>query len=92
MREFHNFINGKFVPSSGTARIVVKNPATGEVICSVPNSTQQDVDDALTAAVEGSILVGKTTCGRSSEAIEKHRRKNPGKCGAPGARDHGGAR
>jgi lactaldehyde dehydrogenase/glycolaldehyde dehydrogenase len=52
MRDFHNFINGKFVPSSGTARIVVKNPATGEAICSVPNSTQQDVDNALTAAVK----------------------------------------
>jgi lactaldehyde dehydrogenase/glycolaldehyde dehydrogenase len=52
MRDFDNFINGKFVPSSGTARILVKNPATGEVLCSVPNSTQQDVDGALTAAVK----------------------------------------
>src|ERR1700761_4551931 len=50
MREFDNFINGRFVPSSKAVRIVVKNPANGDVICSVPNSTQAEVDEALSAA------------------------------------------
>jgi lactaldehyde dehydrogenase / glycolaldehyde dehydrogenase len=52
MKDFDNFINGKFVPSSGTARILVKNPSTSEVICSVPDSTQKDVNDALATAIQ----------------------------------------
>ena len=59
MRDFNNFVNGKFVPSSGTDRVVVKNPATGEVICSVPDSTQEDVDAALEAAVKAQTLWAK---------------------------------
>src|SRR5580658_7898673 len=59
MKDFNNFVNGKFVPSSGTDRVVVKNPATGEVICSVPDSTQQDVDAALEAAVKAQTLWAK---------------------------------
>ena len=50
MRDFNNFVNGKFVPSSGTDRITVKNPATGKAICTVPDSTQEDVDAALESA------------------------------------------
>ena len=48
--DFDNFINGRFVASKGADRIVVTNPANGKVICSVPESTQQDVDAALEAA------------------------------------------
>ncbi len=50
MRDFNNFMNGEFVPSSGTDRIAVKNPATGKTICTVPDSTQEDVDAALESA------------------------------------------
>jgi lactaldehyde dehydrogenase / glycolaldehyde dehydrogenase len=46
---YDNFINGKFVPSGGT-RIEVKNPSTGQLICTVPDSTAADVDQALDAA------------------------------------------
>lgn len=49
MKNFDNFINGKFVASDG-GRIEVKNPATGAVICTVPESTQQDVDAAIASA------------------------------------------
>lgn len=49
MKNFENFINGKFVASDG-GRIEVKNPATGAVICTVPDSTQQDVDAAIASA------------------------------------------
>lgn len=49
MKNFDNFINGKFVASDG-GRIEVKNPATGAVICTVPDSTQQDVDAAIASA------------------------------------------
>jgi lactaldehyde dehydrogenase/glycolaldehyde dehydrogenase len=51
MKSYENFINGKFVASSGKDRIDVTNPATGKIICSVPESTQSDVDAALSAAV-----------------------------------------
>ncbi len=50
MKDFNNFVNGRFAPSSGTYRIPVNNPATGELICTVPDSNPQDVDTALEAA------------------------------------------
>jgi lactaldehyde dehydrogenase / glycolaldehyde dehydrogenase len=50
MQNYDNFINGKFVPSSGTNRIEVTNPSTGQTICTVPDSTQADVDAAISAA------------------------------------------
>ena len=50
MPDFDNFIDGKFVPSGGAGRIPVTNPATGQTICTVPDSTAQDVDAALSAA------------------------------------------
>jgi lactaldehyde dehydrogenase/glycolaldehyde dehydrogenase len=50
VKDFDNFINGKFVASESSQRIEVRNPATGAVICSVPDSTQQDVDAAIASA------------------------------------------
>jgi lactaldehyde dehydrogenase / glycolaldehyde dehydrogenase len=49
MKNFDNFINGKFVPSGGN-RIEVKNPSTGSVICTAPDSSEQDVASAIAAA------------------------------------------
>jgi lactaldehyde dehydrogenase/glycolaldehyde dehydrogenase len=50
MQNYDNFINGKFVPSSGTNRIEVTNPSTGQAICTVPDSSPADVDAAISAA------------------------------------------
>jgi lactaldehyde dehydrogenase/glycolaldehyde dehydrogenase len=50
MQNYDNFINGKFVPSSGTNRIEVTNPSTGQIICTVPDSSPADVDAAISAA------------------------------------------
>jgi lactaldehyde dehydrogenase / glycolaldehyde dehydrogenase len=50
MRDYENFVDGAFAPSSGTARIAVSNPSTGQVICTVPDSTEADVDAAISAA------------------------------------------
>ncbi|HWA93279.1 MAG TPA: aldehyde dehydrogenase [Terracidiphilus sp.] len=50
MKNFENFINGKFVASGGGERIEVKNPATGQTICTVPDSTESDVESAIAAA------------------------------------------
>ena len=50
MKNFENFIDGKFVASSGGERIEVKNPATGQAICTVSDSTESDVENAIAAA------------------------------------------
>jgi len=50
MKNYDNFVDGKFAPSTGSARIAVRNPATGEEICTVPDSTDEDVDAAIRAA------------------------------------------
>jgi lactaldehyde dehydrogenase/glycolaldehyde dehydrogenase len=50
MRNYDNFIGGSFVPSSGSERIKVMNPSTGAEICTVPESTTEDLDAALSAA------------------------------------------
>jgi lactaldehyde dehydrogenase/glycolaldehyde dehydrogenase len=50
MKEYHNFINGRFIAASGGGRIEVTNPATGSLICTVPESTTSDLEAALAAA------------------------------------------
>src|ERR1039457_6421821 len=50
MRNYDNFINGKFAPSTGRERITCINPSTGAAICTVPDSTAQDVEAAIAAA------------------------------------------
>jgi lactaldehyde dehydrogenase/glycolaldehyde dehydrogenase len=50
MKDFENFIDGRFVASAGNQRIEVKNPSTGSVICTVPDSTPEDVGAAINAA------------------------------------------
>jgi lactaldehyde dehydrogenase/glycolaldehyde dehydrogenase len=50
MRDYENFINGRFTPSSGSGKISVVNPSTSAPICTVPDSSQADVDKALEAA------------------------------------------
>lgn len=47
-----NFINGKFEESKSTEWIPVFNPATQEVVCQVPNSTQEEMKRAEAGAVE----------------------------------------
>ncbi|MCS6773962.1 MAG: aldehyde dehydrogenase family protein [Thermoflexales bacterium] len=49
MNHFH-FINGKFTRGHSTETIAVDNPATEQVIATVPRGTDQDVDDAVQAA------------------------------------------
>ena len=45
-----NFIDGKWVDAQDGARFDVFDPATGEVIATAPDSTQADVDAAVSAA------------------------------------------
>ncbi len=50
MREYENFINGRFDGSKQTQRIPVMNPSTGATIGSVPESSPDDVARAIEAA------------------------------------------
>ncbi|GBG24087.1 Methylmalonate-semialdehyde dehydrogenase acylating, mitochondrial [Hondaea fermentalgiana] len=47
-----NFINGKFTESSTSKWIDVTNPATGEVIAKVPETTQEEMQEAAIGAAE----------------------------------------
>lgn len=44
------YINGQWVPASDGGVFEVKNPATGEVLCSAAQATKEDVDSAVKAA------------------------------------------
>ncbi|MCL4402781.1 MAG: aldehyde dehydrogenase [Acidobacteria bacterium] len=51
MKEYGNFINGRFTtPDGSQERIEVKNPSTGEVIATVPESTPAEIEAAFAAA------------------------------------------
>ena len=52
MRVDDLFVGGSWVPSTGTERIEVVDPATEEVWGSVPDCTAEDVDAAMRAADE----------------------------------------
>ncbi|GAA4548535.1 aldehyde dehydrogenase family protein [Pseudonocardia xishanensis] len=44
------YIGGDWVPSLGQSRIEVENPATGEIVATVPSGNAEDVDRAVAAA------------------------------------------
>src|SRR5579863_9723046 len=49
--EIHgNFVNGREIEASHGAMLDVRNPATGEVIAQIPNSTADDIDRAMKSA------------------------------------------
>jgi lactaldehyde dehydrogenase/glycolaldehyde dehydrogenase len=50
MQHYDNFIDGRFVPAGSAERIVVRNPANGQEICTVPDSSPGDVEAAVAAA------------------------------------------
>ncbi len=44
------FIGGTFIKSESKQRIDVENPATGDVVATIPEATQADIDHAVEAA------------------------------------------
>jgi aldehyde dehydrogenase (NAD+)/aminobutyraldehyde dehydrogenase len=69
-----HFIGGSFVPGSpdpgpGAELIDVENPATGQVIASVPAGTAADVDRAVEAAMAAQKSWGATTPKERSEVL-----------------------
>jgi lactaldehyde dehydrogenase/glycolaldehyde dehydrogenase len=47
---YRHFINGQWADSTGKESIEVENPATEEIVATVPKGTADDADRALTAA------------------------------------------
>jgi lactaldehyde dehydrogenase/glycolaldehyde dehydrogenase len=50
VRDYDNFVNGRFTSSKSQDRITVVNPSDGQAICTVPDSTAGDVEEALAVA------------------------------------------
>src|ERR1700756_6074964 len=49
--EIHgNFVDGREVEAGHGEMLDVRNPATGDVIARIPNSTKEDIDRAMTSA------------------------------------------
>ncbi len=63
------FINGRTQDSAGKMTIPVVNPATGETIATVPDSTSEDVDRAVAAARAS--FESKTWRGKDSSEKER---------------------
>lgn len=49
-KDLKNYINGKWVASTGSDMLEVPNPATGELLARVPISNRKDLDEAVKAA------------------------------------------
>src|ERR1700743_1563357 len=49
--EIHgNFVDGREIEAGSGAMLDVRNPATGDVIARIPNSTSEDIDRAMKSA------------------------------------------
>ena len=63
-----NFIDGREVEAGNGAMLDVRNPATGDVIARIPNSTAEDIDRAMKsarAAFDGKAWGGMDTRARA---------------------------
>ena len=69
MRRDSLYINGEWVSATGDGVIEVVNPATEEIIGSVPVGSQADVDAAVTAARGAFPAWSVTTCEERIEAL-----------------------
>ena len=64
-------INGKKVDSESGLTFDVLNPATGEVIESVPKATEKDVKAAIDAAVDGQKVWAEVPVWKRAEVLYK---------------------
>src|SRR5437588_179104 len=66
-----NLVGGEWVDASGGETMEVLNPATGETIAEVPNSSAEDVDRAVQAAKKALPEWLETTPGERAELLLK---------------------
>src|ERR1700742_3633451 len=63
-----NFVDGREIQAGSGEMLDVRNPATGDVIARIPNSTPEDIDGAMKsarAAFEGKAWGGMDTRSRA---------------------------
>src|SRR3569833_2034085 len=64
-------INGKGAPSLTGRRMEIRNPATGEVVDSVPQAGAEDVEAAIRSAVRGREIMRDLPAHRRSDILRK---------------------
>src|SRR5215472_9186967 len=65
------YIDGAWVPSTGSGRIEVLSASTEEVLGSVPEGTPEDVDRAVRAAHRAFATWSQTTVEERAQYLEK---------------------
>ncbi len=71
VQTLQNFINGEFVPVTGTESLDIVNPTNGEVVAKAPVSSQADVDAAMDAAATAFKTWKRTTPGERQRLLLK---------------------
>ena len=69
MRDYDNFVNGRIHNFESKDRITDVNPSDGQVICTVPDSTAGDVEEALAAAAAAQRDWGKRPAIQRAQAL-----------------------
>ena len=49
-RRYQNYVNGRFVDAQGSKTLTVENPATGQIVSDVPDSSADDAREAIAFA------------------------------------------
>jgi len=49
-RRYQNYVNGQFVDAQGSKTLTVENPATGQIVSEVPDSSADDAREAIALA------------------------------------------
>ncbi len=83
-----NFIGGRFTAAASGTTIPDIEPGTGEVMASVPDSDERDIEDAVSAAREAFQVVERHACrGTVGDAAPPRRsdREQSGGAGATGS-------
>ncbi len=68
---YENFIGGEWVPPSGGEYFENATPVTGDLICEIPRSNEQDINLALDAAHAAKGTWGKTSVTERSNLLLK---------------------
>ena len=71
VQTLQNFINGEFVPVTGTDALNIVNPTNGEVVAKAPISSQADIDAAMEAAAAAFKTWKRATPGERQRVLLK---------------------
>ncbi len=71
MKKYKMFIDGEWVAASTGSTFLVRNPATSEILGSVPNVCNADTQNSIEAADKAFKLWSKSTANVRSELLKK---------------------